>query len=65
LYVCEAKVTLALSRTQGTNGGLAVHAVTMGAFSSSTSNDTLEVTPQALPCSFAQRLPELMLKAPH
>jgi hypothetical protein len=68
LYVCEAKVTLGLAGTQGTSGGLTAYSMTMGASSSSTSSNTLEVTLQSPACSGhavpAGAVP-LMLKAPH
>jgi hypothetical protein len=42
LYVCEATVTLALTGTNSTNGGLAVNTVTMGASSSNTTSSTVQ-----------------------
>jgi hypothetical protein len=61
-------VTLGLTGTQGANGGLTAYSVTMGASSSSTSSNTLEVTLQAPACNGksapAGSVP-LMLKAPH
>lgn len=68
LDVCEAKVTLALSGTQGNSGGLAAYSVTMSASSSSTSSNSVEVTLQDPACNGkaapAGTVP-LMLKAPH
>jgi hypothetical protein len=68
LYVCEATVTLALTGTNTTNGGLAVKAVTMGASSANTTSNTVQVKLDAPACNGhaapAGAVP-LMLKAPH
>lgn len=68
LDVYEAKVTLALSGTKGSSGGLAAYSVTMSTSSSSTSSNSVEVTLQAPACNGhsapAGTVP-LMLKAQH
>jgi ABC-type Fe3+-hydroxamate transport system substrate-binding protein len=68
LYVCEATVTLALTGTNTTNGGLAVKAVTMGASSANTTSNTVQIKLDAPACegkSAPAGTVPLMLKAPH
>jgi hypothetical protein len=68
LYVCEATVTLALTGTNSTNGGLAVNAVTMGASMSNSTSNSVQIKLDAPACNGkaapAGAVP-LMPKAPH
>jgi hypothetical protein len=68
LYVCEATVTLALTGTNSSNGGLEVKAITMGASRSNTTSNTVQVQLDAPACNghaAPAGVVPLMLKSPH